>query len=168
MQDLVTAVGGIGVFLLGMVVMTDGLQGRWPGRSINALAGGSHAQPLRAAPPPVRNRHRDPAILQRDHRRRGGLRRRRAYSTFSQSLGIIFGANLGTTITGWMVALARFQVKTRQRPAATDLRRCHAANLCFGGRIAQIGFAIAGFGLDVPRHRPAASRRRPTTAIYST
>lgn len=31
--------------------------------------------------------------------------------TFTQSLGIIFGANIGTTITGWMVALIGFKLK---------------------------------------------------------
>ena len=31
--------------------------------------------------------------------------------TFPQALGIIFGANVGTTVTGWMVALLGFKLK---------------------------------------------------------
>jgi phosphate:Na+ symporter len=31
--------------------------------------------------------------------------------TLQQSVGIIFGANIGTTVTGWLVAIFGFKVK---------------------------------------------------------
>ena len=66
--------------------------------------------------------------------------------TFSASLGIIFGANIGTTITGWLVALLGFKLNlgTVILPVilvGTILR------LFGNGRAANIGYALAGFGL---------------------
>lgn len=66
--------------------------------------------------------------------------------TFSASLGIIFGANIGTTITGWLVALLGFKLNlgTVILPVilvGTILR------LFGNGRVANIGYALAGFGL---------------------
>ena len=66
--------------------------------------------------------------------------------TFPEALGIIFGANIGTTITGWMVAVLgfKFQLGTFVLPlifVGAILR------LFAKGRLAAIGLAIAGFGL---------------------
>ncbi len=66
--------------------------------------------------------------------------------TFSESLGIIFGANIGTTITGWLVVLVgvKLQLGTILLPVifiGTLLR------LFAKGKYANIGMTIAGFGL---------------------
>ena len=66
--------------------------------------------------------------------------------TFPEALGIIFGANIGTTITGWMVAVLgfKFQLGTVVLPlifVGAILR------LFAKGRLAAIGLAIAGFSL---------------------
>ena len=34
--------------------------------------------------------------------------------TFGQSLWVLFGANVGTTMTGWLVALIGFKLKLKQ------------------------------------------------------
>ena len=66
--------------------------------------------------------------------------------TFPQALGIIFGANIGTTITGWLVALLglKFNLGTLMLPLiflGVFLR-------LFGkDYLSSLGFAIAGFGL---------------------
>ena len=66
--------------------------------------------------------------------------------SFPAALGIIFGANLGTTITGWMVALLGFKLKLGS--VALLLVALGAIVRLFGnGRLAAAGFAIAGFGL---------------------
>jgi len=65
---------------------------------------------------------------------------------FGSALGIIFGANLGTTITGWIVALLGFKLKlgTILLPIVLlgTLIRMFAS-----GKAAASGSAIAGFGL---------------------
>lgn len=67
--------------------------------------------------------------------------------TFSQSLGIIFGANIGTTITGWMVALLGFKLKL----SAAALPLLFAASICYlfkqSNFLRGFGKALAGFCL---------------------
>lgn len=66
--------------------------------------------------------------------------------SFSGALGIVFGANIGTTITGWLVVLLGFKL---------DLAAVLMPLILFGvvlrllakGRLSTIGFSIAGFGL---------------------
>ena len=66
--------------------------------------------------------------------------------TFAQSVGVIFGANLGTTSTGWLVALLglRFSISA----VALPLVGIGAlARLLTRGRTASMGMVLAGFGL---------------------
>ena len=66
--------------------------------------------------------------------------------TFPQALGVIFGANIGTTITGWMVALLGFKLKLGL--FVLPLILIGAIMRLFGhGRLPSIGYALAGFGL---------------------
>jgi phosphate:Na+ symporter len=66
--------------------------------------------------------------------------------TFPQALGIIFGANLGTTVTGWMVALFGFKLKIGT--AALPVIFAGAMLRLFGrGRWAEFGRTLAGFGV---------------------
>jgi phosphate:Na+ symporter len=66
--------------------------------------------------------------------------------TFPQAVGVIFGANLGTTSTGWLVSLIglRVQMGALAYPmvALGVLMR-----LAGRGWVAPLGFAVAGFGL---------------------
>ncbi len=66
--------------------------------------------------------------------------------TFPQALGIVFGANLGTTLKGWLVALLgfKFSIGTLLLPLIFigAIMRLFAK-----GRWATIGYALAGFGL---------------------
>ncbi|MDH5599991.1 MAG: Na/Pi symporter, partial [Gammaproteobacteria bacterium] len=65
---------------------------------------------------------------------------------FAEALGIIFGANIGTTITGWFVVLLGFKLKIGSvlMPLILvgALLRLFARNYW-----ASIGMAVAGFGL---------------------
>jgi len=66
--------------------------------------------------------------------------------SFPSALGIIFGANIGTTITGWMVALLGFKLQLGL--LVLPLVLIGSIMRLFGsGRVANIGYAIAGFGL---------------------
>lgn len=66
--------------------------------------------------------------------------------TFPQSLGIIFGANAGTTITGWLVVLLGFKLKLGTVILPVILIGS-VLKLFAKERVAAIGFALAGFGL---------------------
>ena len=143
MQSLIQAIGGIGVFLLGMIVMTDGLKALAGARVSQWLAEATKSPWSGAATGAIGT-----AILQSSSATTvaavgfvgAGL------LGFSQALGIIFGANLGTTITGWMVALLGFKLKIGSLLLPLIfvgvMMRFFA-----GGRIAKIGLATAGFGL---------------------
>lgn len=137
------AIGGLGIFLLGMIVMTDGLK---------SLAGEALQRNLmrftRSPSSGVVTGALSTALLQSSSATTvaavgfvgAGL------MTFPSALGIIFGANVGTTITGWMVALLGFnlQLGTLLLPVillGTLLR-------LFGhGHWSNGGYAVAGFGL---------------------
>lgn len=141
--SLIQAIGGIGVFLLGMVVMTEGLKALTGARISQWLADATHSPWSGATTGAIST-----AILQSSSATTvaavgfvgAGL------LTFSQSLGIIFGANIGTTITGWMVALLGFKLQLGSLLLPLIfigvMMRIFAS-----GRIAQLGFSLAGFGL---------------------
>jgi phosphate:Na+ symporter len=67
--------------------------------------------------------------------------------TLSQSLGVIYGANIGTTMTGWLISLVGFGLKIEA--FALPLIGIGALTHLFGGtsRRGAIGVALAGFGL---------------------
>jgi len=73
--------------------------------------------------------------------------------TFPQSLGVIFGANIGTTVTGWIVALlgVKLQIGTLALPT---LLAAALALILGQGTVARIGRVVAGLcllfiGLDM-------------------
>ncbi len=66
--------------------------------------------------------------------------------TFQQALGILFGANLGTTLTGWLVALFGFKISFSSVAGPVLLGGMLLAILG-GRRRAPAGSAIAGFAL---------------------
>ena len=66
--------------------------------------------------------------------------------TFPAALGVIFGANIGTTVTGWLVAILGF--KLNFDTVVLPLIFIGASLRLFAkGPVAKMGFALAGFGL---------------------
>ncbi len=137
------ASGGLGVFLLGMAVMTDGLKSLAHDRLRNLLRRSTHSALSGAVTGAITT-----ALVQSSSATTvaavgfvgAGL------LTFSESLGIIYGANIGTTVTGWLVALFGFKVKLGV--AAFPLILIGVLTHLFGkGRLQAAGFALAGFGL---------------------
>ncbi|CAG0957061.1 hypothetical protein PHYC_00524 [Phycisphaerales bacterium] len=140
---VISILGGLGLFLLGMAVMTDGLR---------ALAGSALRSVLtRAASTPAKGTFWGAVvtlIVQSSSATTmttiglvsAGL------LTFPQALGVVFGANLGTTGTGWLVAL--LGVKVSLNAASMPMVFLGALlKLMAKGRWAGAGGAIAGFGL---------------------
>lgn len=140
---LVTAAGGLGLFLLGMTIMTDGLR-TLAGDTIRHILMRFTRSPLSGAATGAAAT----ALLQSSSATTvaavgfvsAGL------LTFPQALGIIFGANIGTTITGWLVALLGFKLKigTFMLPA---ILAGVLLKLFSSGRRAALGYSLAGFGL---------------------
>ncbi len=136
-------IGGIGLFLLGMILMTEGMKslaGDTLRRGLSRFTGGTLSSITSGAC--------ITALLQSSHATiittigfvSSGL------ITFHQSLGIILGAHLGTTSTGWIVSLLGMKLKLGV--VALPIV-CIGALLRLLGkeRIASAGLVMAGFGL---------------------
>lgn len=142
--DVLLAIGGIGLFLLGMTVMSDGLR-ELAGPALRRMLASLTRTPARGAALGALTT----AIVQSSHATviaavgfvSAGL------LTFPQGLGIVFGANVGTTVTGWIVALIgfRFDLGTAVMPlvAVGVLMRVFLGR----DRLGAAGWAMAGFGV---------------------
>ena len=143
MSAAIAILGGVGLFLLGMTVMTDGLK---------ALAGSALRTVLaKAASTPLSGafwgaivtllvQSSSAVTMTTIGLVSAGL------LTFPQGLGLVFGANVGTTGTGWLVALigVRVSLSTYALPM---IFAGALVKLLAGGRIAAAGGALAGFAL---------------------
>jgi phosphate:Na+ symporter len=141
--SLLQTIGGLGIFLVGMIVMTDAL---------TSMAGDSLRRSLmhftRSPMTGAMTGAISTAVLQSSSATTvatigfvgAGL------ISFPSAIGVILGANLGTTITGWIVALVGFKLKlaTLLLPLVLigGLMR-----LFFSGRLSHVGLALAGFAL---------------------
>jgi phosphate:Na+ symporter len=143
MEGILLAIGGLGLFLLGMSVMTDGLRAMAADRLRQFLARSTNSPLSGAITGAVST-----AIVQSSSATTvaaigfvgAGL------LTFPQALGILFGANIGTTITGWLVALVGFKLKLGE--ILLPLILVGVMFRLFGRKQWQgLGNAIAGFGL---------------------
>ncbi len=143
MSTAIAILGGVGLFLLGMTVMTDGLKAL-AGSALRAVLAKAAATPLSGAfwgaGVTLLVQSSSAVTMTTIGLVSAGL------LTFPQGLGLVFGANVGTTGTGWFVAL----VGARVSLSAYALPMIFAgalAKLLGGRRIAAWGGAIAGFAL---------------------
>ena len=143
LNTLATVFGGIGLFLLGMVLMTDGLKAlagdalrgwlsRFTGNRLSAVATGAGLTALVQSS--------SATTLATIGFVSAGL------LSFNNAIGVIIGANIGTTSTGWIVTL--LGLKLSIGTVALPLIGVGAlARLLGRQRIVQAGTALAGFGL---------------------
>ncbi len=138
-----TLVGGVGLFLLGMSLMTDSLTALG-GRALRGLLSRLSSRPWVA----LGTSALVTSILQSSSATTlitvgfvsAGL------LSFADSLALIFGANLGTTSTAWIVSLVGLKVDVSL--VALPLIGAGALLRLVGRRRrARVGLAIAGFGL---------------------
>ena len=149
MQILIYIVGGLGLFLYGMAVMSEGLQ---------KVAGNRLRSAMRAL---TTNRFVGvltgfgvTAIIQSSSATtvmlvsfvNAGL------VSLQQSLGVIMGANIGTTVTGWLVALLGFKVKIAMLAlvavgAGFFMKLIGKRNIPYWGEVL-LGFGLIFIGLD--------------------
>jgi len=146
--------GGLGLFLLGMSLLTDGLKlaggralrhilGDWTRTRLRALISGITVTALVQSSSAV-------TVATIGFANAGLL-------TLSQSIWVIFGSNVGTTMTGWLVALIGFnlRIETFALPAVgigallyLFLRRVRPRHL----GLALAGFGLLFLGIDVLQH----------------
>ncbi|MDP1555915.1 MAG: Na/Pi symporter, partial [Hyphomonas sp.] len=137
--------GGVGLFLLGMNLLTDGLKlaagdglrailRRWTGTPIRGLSAGAMLTGLVQSSSAV-------TVATIGFVNAGLL-------TLNQAVWVIFGANIGTTMTGWLVSLIglKIDVGAMALPfiGIGMLGRLVTAHR---PRASGIGQAVAGFGL---------------------
>jgi phosphate:Na+ symporter len=143
MSTAIAILGGIGLFLLGMTVMTDGLKAL-TGSALRTVLGKAVATPVSGAfwgaIVTLLVQSSSAVTMTTIGLVSAGL------LTFPQGLGLVFGANVGTTGTGWLVAL--IGVRVSLSAYALPLIFAGAlARLLGGARIAAAGGSIAGFAL---------------------
>ena len=143
METTVSIVGGVGLFLLGMAVMTDGLKAL-AGTALKTVLEKAAATPLLGtfwgAIITLLVQSSSATTMTTIGLVSAGL------LTFPQGLSLVFGANIGTTGTGWLVAA--FGVRISLTAAALPIVFVGALMKVVGrGRLAAAGAAIAGFAL---------------------
>ena len=142
-ESIFQSVGGLGLFLLGIIILTDGLRSLAGDAMRSALMRFTHS-PLSGAVTGIVTT----AILRSSSATTvaavgfvsAGL------ITFSESLGIIFGANIGTTITGWIVVLLGFKLQIVNVMMVFVFLGA-LLRLFAKGRLATFGYALAGFSV---------------------
>lgn len=143
MSTTISILGGVGLFLLGMAIMTDGLKGL-AGSSLRTVLGKAAATPLSGAfwgavvtllvQSSSATTMTTIGLVSAD------------LLTFPQGLGLVFGANVGTTGTGWLVALVGVRVSLSSY-ALPMIFIGALIKLLGRGRLAAAGASLAGFAL---------------------
>lgn len=143
MSTTISILGGVGLFLLGMTVMTEGLKAL-AGSSLRTVLGKAAATPLSGAfwgaIVTLLVQSSSATTMTTIGLVSAGL------LTFPQGLGLVFGANVGTTGTGWLVALIGVRVSLSSY-ALPMIFVGALVKLLGRGRISAAGAAIAGFAL---------------------
>jgi phosphate:Na+ symporter len=139
-----TFIGGLGFFLLAVSMITNGLK----------LAAGDALRRILANSTATRLRGVGSGVLVT-----GIVQSSSAVTvatigfvnagllTLNQSLGVVYGANIGTTMTGWIVAAVGFSFKVEALALPLIGVGMLARMLRPNSRFAPLGEALAGFGL---------------------
>ncbi|HEU4649898.1 MAG TPA: Na/Pi symporter, partial [Croceibacterium sp.] len=143
MSTAIAILGGVGLFLLGMTVMTDGLKAL-AGSALRSVLAKAAATPLSGAfwgaLVTLLVQSSSAVTMTTIGLVNAGL------LTFAQGLGLVFGANVGTTGTGWLVALIGVRVSLSSY-ALPMIFLGALAKLVGSRKVAASGAALAGFAL---------------------
>lgn len=144
MEYMATVLGGVGLFLLGMWLITEGLKvaagaslerllASWTRNRLRGLLSGTLLTALVQSSSAI-------TVAALGFVNTGLLR-------FERAVWVIFGSNLGTTLTAWVVALVgiKFQINVIALPLVGigALMRVFAP----ADRYRNLGMALAGFGV---------------------
>jgi phosphate:Na+ symporter len=149
--------GGLGLFLLGMTMMTDGLK-MAAGPALERMLTGAtrtraHALASGALMTAVVQSSSAVTVAAIGFVNAGLM-------TLAPALWVLFGANVGTTMTGWIVALVglKFKIEALALPliGVGVVMRLTGE----GERRGALGSAVAGLRAALPGHRDAAGGLR--------
>ncbi len=164
LDSLLQVLGGIGLFLLGKTVMTQGLESlarRTMRRALTRFTKSPRTGAITGAAVTALVQSSSATTVAAVGFVAAGL------LTFSQSLGIIFGANVGTTVTGWIVMIVGFKLHL----GATAMPLILAGTLLHlfaRNRTRHLGWAIAGFGLIFVGIDSLAAGMEPFSDVLAT
>ncbi|WP_353173551.1 Na/Pi cotransporter family protein [Acinetobacter rudis] len=143
LQIIAELCGGVGLFLIGMTLLTDSLKSI-AGNTLKALLTKFTANKFKAMLSGIGltilvNSSTATTVATIGFVSAGAL-------TFAQAIGIIIGANIGTTSTGWLVAFVglKFSISMFALPL---IALGAIIKLLCKDRLALFGLVIAGFGL---------------------
>lgn len=141
---IATLFGGIGLFLLGMRLMTDGLTASAGGglRTILAGATRSRARALGSGLLITTGVQSSSAVI---FATIGFVNA--GLLSLGQAIGLVYGANLGTTLTSWLVAITGFDINLRALALPAIGLGAMAWAISRASRWGALGQAAAGFGL---------------------
>lgn len=143
MATISSIIGGIGLFILGMLMMTDSLKaiaGDALKRLLSHFTGGTFKAILSGASITAIIQSSSATTLMTIGFVSAGL------ITFTQSIGVIIGANLGSTSTGWIVSL--IGLKISMNALALPIIGIGIFLRMFSkGKYSAHGMALTGFGL---------------------
>jgi phosphate:Na+ symporter len=140
---MVITLGGIGLFLLGMMLLTDGIKslaGTALREVLTRFVRGPVTATISGAGLTALLQSSSATMLTTIGFVSAGL------ITFPQAVGVIFGANIGTTSTGWIVSMLGFKLSM----GAVALPLVFVGSLVHllgRGRVASTATALSGFGL---------------------
>lgn len=143
-QLSLNAAGGLALFLLAMLMMTEGLK-TFAGGALKQLLGRWTSSPLRGVfsgilVTGVVQSSSAVTVATIGFVNAGVL-------TLRQALGVIFGTNVGTTMTGWLVSVVGFGFKIETFALPILALGVAVRLLAPGKRHQGLGQALAGFGL---------------------
>ena len=143
LELIANLLGGIGTFTLGMVLITDSLKnlaGNSLKEALKKFTGGTFSSIVTGIISTTILQSSHATILTTIGFVSAGI------LSFKQSIGIILGANLGTTSTGWIVSLVGFKLSMGK--LAFPLIGIGAMlKLLFKRKLGEFGLFLAGFSL---------------------
>ncbi|OEF96582.1 Na/Pi cotransporter family protein [Desulfuribacillus alkaliarsenatis] len=143
MTTFALILGGVGLFLLGMNLMTEGLKalaGESLKNMLSKFTGGTYRSIMTGATMTAIIQSSSATTFMTIGFVSAGL------LTFSQSVGVIIGANLGGTSTGWIVSVIGFKINM-SAIALPVIGVGILMKLLSSNRLGPHGYALAGFGL---------------------
>lgn len=141
--DFLQLIGSLGIFIFGMKIFSDGLQ-KFAGSKLRAILKGMTKNRFSGlvtgfAATTITQSSTTTSVLVVSFVNAGLI-------TFIESTGVIMGANIGTTVTAWMVSIFGFQMKIT--PIAIAMIGIFFPFLFFGReKLKDIAEAMIGFGI---------------------
>ncbi|MEX0722179.1 MAG: Na/Pi cotransporter family protein [Balneolaceae bacterium] len=165
--DFLQLIGSLGIFIYGMKVFSDGLQ-KIAGNKLRAILKGMTTTRLRGlltgfTATTITQSSSTTTVMVVSFVNAGLI-------TFVESTGVIMGANIGTTVTAWMVSI--FGFKMQITPIAVMLIGLFFPFMFFGREKlrnlaeAMIGFGILFIGLDFIKNAVPNIQQNPEMFMF--